>query len=264
VSALGPKSDVVSGARDLLISKNRRIRGQFLVEGAPGVDAALSASMVSSLFVVDWDHELAIDARRLGVRVNLVTSPAMEALSETKSPQGVVAVCAIPNHSLEDVLNTKPQTIAVCAGVSDPGNLGTIIRTAAAVGADAVITTSGSVDVWSGKVVRATAGNFANIAIISGIDDSQLKSSLQSHNLQILATTGLASHALFDAEVVSAMNSPHAWVFGNEAHGLSDVWVYDGVMTVRIPMKTEVESLNVSAAAAVCLFASQFAARFSS
>jgi TrmH family RNA methyltransferase len=176
----------VTGARDLLQSKNRRTRNQFLAEGPQGVEAALQAELAKSVFVTDWDSDLAALARSCGVRVNLVTAPAMDALCETVSPQGVVAVCDIPDSSLEAVLATKPRSLAVCVGVSDPGNLGTIIRTAAASGVDAVITTSGSVDAWSGKVVRATAGTFAVIPVIAGLDDAMLRTTLQNIRLHYL------------------------------------------------------------------------------
>jgi TrmH family RNA methyltransferase len=260
---LGPKSDVVTGARDLLQNKNRRTRNQFLVEGPQGVEAALQAELVSSIFVADWDTELAVIAREHGVRVNLVTTPAMEALSETVSPQGIVAVCSIPDVSLEDVLATKPRQLAVCVGISDPGNLGTIIRTAAASGVDAVITTAGSVDAWSGKVVRATAGTFTSVPVIAGLDESMLRRALQANNFTMLATTGGAAHDIYDKTIVEMYTKPHAWLLGNEAHGLPEQWLFDGVVQVKIPMEREVESLNVASAAAVCFFASQFAQRFS-
>ena len=262
-SALGPKSDVVAGARELLQNKNRRTRNQFLVEGPQGVEAAIDAGLASSVFVTDWDSELAELARKVGVRVNLVTVPAMEALCETISPQGVVAVCAIPDASLETVLANKPQQLAVCVGISDPGNLGTIIRTAAASGVDAVITTAGSVDAWSGKVVRATAGTFASIPVIAGLEESMLRRSLQEHDFELLATTGGAQLDIYDDAIVAMYAKPHAWLLGNEAHGLPQQWLFDGVVQIRIPMQREVESLNVSSAAAVCFFASQFAQRFS-
>ena len=263
-SALGPKSDVVAGARDLLLNKHRRARGQFLVEGPQGVEAALAADLAQSLFVTDWNQELAVLARKHSIRVNFVTPQALEALTETITPQGVVAVCKTPSHLLEDVLASKPASIAICVGVSDPGNLGTIIRTAAAMGVGAVVTTVGSVDAWSGKVVRATAGTFASVPVIAGIDDAQLRAVLTAAGYALLATTGNAQDAILDAPILKHLASPHAWLLGNEAHGLSDAWLDADVNQVRIPMHNEVESLNVSSAAAMCFFVSQFSARFSS
>lgn len=263
-SALGPKSDVVAGARDLLLNKHRRARGQFLVEGPQGVEAALAADIAQALFVTDWDFDLAVLARKHSIRVNLVTPQALEALTETVTPQGVVAICKTPSHQLEDVLASEPKFIAVCVGISDPGNLGTIIRTAAAMGAGAVVTTAGSVDAWSGKVVRATAGTFTAVPVIAGIDDDQLRNALKVAKFEVLATTGSAEVEILDSEVIGVLAKPHAWLLGNEAHGLNDSWLSSDVVQVRIPMQNDVESLNASSAAAMCLFVSQFSARFSS
>ena len=261
-SALGPKSDVVSGALALQESKNRRIRQQFLVEGFQNVEAALEANLVSSVFVTDWQHELAEIARRNNIKVQFVTDAALKALADAVTPQGIVAVCEIPRTSLEDVVNEKSSPLVVCIGVGDPGNLGTIIRTAAAFNAGAVITSAGSADAWSSKTIRSTAGAFASLPILSGLDEQLILNSLSK--FKTLATTGAATPTILDKQVVELLHQPHAWIFGNEAHGLGETWLYNAAMQVNIPVSNKVESLNVASAAAVCLFASAFAARFSS
>ncbi|MEY3408148.1 MAG: hypothetical protein RL038_1209, partial [Actinomycetota bacterium] len=154
VDLLGPKSDAVRGAQLLLQSKNRRSRRQFLAEGPQAVNAALAAGLVQHLYVTE---DLADEYKKSGAdRIYLVTDAGLRAISETEHPSGIVAVVNQPDVSLESV--TSNAKILVAAEISDPGNLGTMIRTAAACGYDYVITTSGSTDMWSGKVVRSTAG----------------------------------------------------------------------------------------------------------
>lgn len=248
---LGPHSDAVSGARLLLQSKNRRIRREFLVEGPQGVEAALSAGWVTSLYVTEADHPLALLAHSIGVRVYVVTEQALAAISETVTPQGVVAVCSMPETHLEEV---RSGTVVVCAGISDPGNLGTIIRTAAAAGATAVITTSGSADIFGGKCIRSTVGTFTKISLLGPFPDTDVISHLKHSGMPILATTGSGVNVLSDAKVAAVLAGAHAWVFGSEAHGLSQEWLDSADVPVRIPMAHGVESLNAASAAAICLF----------
>jgi len=248
---LGPHSDAVSGARLLLQSKNRRQRREFLVEGPQGVAAALEAGWVKSLYAVDEFDELVRFAQRERVRVYHVTDAGLAAISETVTPQGVVAVCAMPDNSLEAIFGG---TVVVCAGISDPGNLGTIVRTAAAAGASAVVTTSGSADFFNGKCIRSTVGTFTKIPVVGPFSDAEVISHLNSVNLPILATTGNTEHVLGDESVRAINAGDHAWAIGSEAHGLSPEWLSAARIKVRIPMANGVESLNAATAAAICLF----------
>ena len=251
---LGPHSDAVSGARLLLQAKHRRIRREFLVEGPQGVEAALESGWATSLYATDLDHPLVLRAQSTGIRIYRVTDQGLAAISETVSPQGVVAVCSMPETQLEAV---RSGTVVVCAGISDPGNLGTIIRTAAAAGASAVITTTGSADLFGGKCIRSTVGTFTKIALLGPFPDGEVISHLKSSAIPILATTGSGMNLLSDNKVGSILAGAHAWVFGSEAHGLSHVWLDSADVPVRIPMAAGVESLNAASAAAICLFAQQ-------
>jgi len=247
----------VSGARDLLQSKNRRIRQQFLAEGPQAVSAALAADLVSQVFVVDEFDELAQAAHRAGIRRSIVTEAGLKAMCETVSPQGIVAVCQIPEVSLEEVLTPLTGFVVVCVGVSDPGNLGTIIRTAAAAGARAVITTTGSADLWSGKVVRSTVGTFAAVAVTGPLDEDTVLTALSSRSITTVAAAGQSEVSIFGAEIAAATAGPHAWLLGSEAHGLSDQTLNQVDVVATIPMAANVESLNVASAAAICLYASR-------
>lgn len=230
----------------LLTAKGRRERGRFLVEGRTNVAAALAAGWVEALYLTDSAADLAGS----GERVYWVSEPGLKAIAETVTPQGVVAVCRQPATDWRLWLPSA-ERVVVCAGVSDPGNLGTIIRTAAAFGYDGVVATAGSADVWSGKVVRSTAGTFAKLQIAGSVPDRDLIAALSAQGAQVLVTAGAAASRL--AEVESQLRRPHVWVFGSEAHGVPDEWLSAG-RPVRIEMAAGVESLNVAAAASICLY----------
>lgn len=258
-SSLGPKSDVVSGARDLLTSRNRKARGQFLVEGPTSVAAVIEAGWAVSVLAVAEHQDLLDDAAENSIRAYLITSQAADALSDTVNSQGVFAVCRTPETSLEDLDFSSNRPLVVCWGISDPGNLGTIVRTAAAVGALAVVTTTGSSDLWNGKVLRATAGTFTAIELIGPVDEEVILDILKSQSVTTLATTGSASKSVFDPHFQTVFTKPHAWLLGSEAHGLPVDVINRVDEAVFIPMDEAVESLNVATAAAICLYASKIA-----
>lgn len=177
------------------------------------------------------------------------------ALSETVTPQGLVAVCRRPSPSLDDVLAGRPRLLAVLVEPNDPGNLGTVIRTADAAGADAVVL-DGGVDPYNGKVVRSAAGSHFHLPIVEATVADVLASSLRT-----LATSGGAERDLDELADAGTLSGPTAWLFGTEAHGLPDDVIASADETVRIPIHGRAESLNLAVAAAVCLYASARAQR---
>jgi TrmH family RNA methyltransferase len=258
-SALGPKSDVVSGARDLLTTRNRKARGQFLIEGPTSVAAVIEAGWAVNVLAVAEHRDVLEDAASQSIRAYLITESAAAALSETVNSQGIFAVCRTPETALEDIDFSDTRPIVVCWGVSDPGNLGTIIRTAAAVNALAVITTTGSADMWNGKVLRSTAGTFTAIDLIGPLAEDVVLELLKSHGVTTLATSGTSRTSVFDPDFQKSLKTPHAWLLGSEAHGLPTHVINDVDAAVYIPMSDSVESLNVATAAAICLYSSQLA-----
>lgn len=237
------KSDRVGAVRRLQQRKYRRREQRFLAEGAQAVAEALRwhPECVEEVFVAG-DSELAHAADSAGHRVTDVPEHVLGAMAETVSPQGVVAVC----RDLTFKAPANPQLIAVLHDIRDPGNAGTILRTADAAGADAVYFTGDSVDPYNGKCVRASAGSLFHIPFVScSVSDVQFA------RLQVLATSGAGSQDIRDVDLAA----PTAWVFGNEARGLPEL----GFQTVSVPIFGEAESLNLAAAAAVCLYASALA-----
>ena len=251
LSPLGPKSDAVTGARALLQAKERRIQRRFLVEGPGAVSAALDAGALRDLYTTDLADPLTSQAKAAGCRVYFVTEPALNALSETVSPRGPIGVAAIPEAELDEVL-AGARAVLICDAVSDPGNLGTMVRTAAAAGFDAVITTNGSADPWSGKVVRSSVGTCFAIPIFAGLSLDLLQSSLRRYGIASYALAGEAAADLLS--MGERLAAPHAWFVGSEAHGVSEGAKAGADLLVRIPMADGVESLNAGVAAAISMY----------
>ena len=247
--SLGPHSDVVSTARLLLESKGRRTSRKFLVEGPQNVLAAVENGIARYLLSVE-ENDVVNFAQKSRVKVYRINEAASKVLSDTKTPQGIYAVCDIPDLILADL---KVANFAIVLDrISDPGNVGTIIRTAAAFGADAVISLAGTADVWSGKVVRSTAGAFAGVNILSGVTEEELLFWAKAQNIQQFALSGEGD---CDLDSVS-LESPHLWLVGNEAGGLTQSLIDSASKNVRIPIKPNVESLNAAMAVGICAFKS--------
>jgi TrmH family RNA methyltransferase len=151
--------------------------------------------------------------------------------------------------------------VAVAVGISEPGNAGTLIRIADAMGADAVVLTDNSVDPFNGKCLRASAGSIFSVPVVSEADAVSVLKSLQEAGLQVLATTLDGGTSLEDPDLQAGLSGPTAWLFGPEAHGLPAQLAASATHRVRIPMPGNAESLNVAAAAAICLYESSRASR---
>ncbi|WP_020520028.1 TrmH family RNA methyltransferase [Catelliglobosispora koreensis] len=238
----------VSAAIKLHRRKDRDATGLFLAEGPQAVNEALAAGVVKELFSTRSDYPNA----------TLVTEEALQALADTVSPQGVVAVCEQASVPLGQLKAGK--LIAVAVDIRDPGNAGTILRTADAAGASAVIFAGEAVDPYNGKCVRASAGSLFHVDIVRERSAATVMTALAKHGMQILATSGRGATDLFELEPHLA--KPTAWLFGSEAHGLP-AEVLEKAQAVRVPIYGGAESLNLAAAAAVCLYASARAQRSS-
>jgi len=234
----------------------RRRAARFLAEGPNLVEAALRRGLVIEVFVTE--AALTRFGPMLGdAPVHLVTDRAAKALSDTVTPVGLVAVCEVPATSLSNVLGGSPDLIAVAADISEPGNAGTVIRIADAMGADAVVLAGHSVDPYNGKCLRASAGSIFAIPVVTETDAGGAVSALCDAGLRVLATSLDGDTSLDDAD----LTGPTAWLFGPESHGLPAELAAMATARVRIPMAGGAESLNVAAAAAICLYQSARAHR---
>ena len=193
--------------------------------------------------------------------VTPVSRDVLAAMAETVTPQGLLGVAPLLDVPLERALSGRPRLVAVLEAVNDPGNAGTVLRTADAAGADAVVLTEGSTDPHGGKCVRATAGSLWHLPVVSGAPLEQTVQALHAAGLTVLATTGAGEHDLDDLQDHDELAGPTAWLFGSEAAGLTDRALALADRTVRIPLRGSAESLNLATAAAVCLYASARAHR---
>jgi TrmH family RNA methyltransferase len=194
------------------------------------------------------------------VPVHRVSGAVMATLAQTVTPQGLVAICGFVDVSLDAALAGKPRLIALLANVRDPGNAGTVIRTADAAGAEAVVLTEESVDVYNSKCVRASAGSVFHVAVVVRISVAHAVDSLRTAGIRVLAADG--SGGDLDAWIASGgLAQPTAWMFGNEAWGMPAELIALADDVIRVPIHGRAESLNLAAAAAVCLYASARAHR---
>ncbi len=190
-----------------------------------------------------------------GQAVSEISPKAAASLSETSTPQGLIAVCSAVDVPISQALAGTPRLVAVLVEPNDPGNAGTVIRTADAAGADAVVLVGG-VDLYNGKTVRASAGSLFHLPITTLPETGDLLALAGAAGLQSLATSGSATTDLDRLEHAGGLSRPTLWLFGSEAHGLPGE-VLDGAdLTVRVPIHGRAESLNLAAAAAICLYAS--------
>ncbi|HET8992484.1 MULTISPECIES: TrmH family RNA methyltransferase [unclassified Rhodococcus (in: high G+C Gram-positive bacteria)] len=248
---------VVSAVK-LLRAAERRKTGRFLAEGENSVTAALAAGVVHDIFVTEDAAEryrdLVTTAQKRGIRVGLVTDRAAGRLSDTVSPPGLVAVCDTLDVPLGSALDSGARLLAIPVEMGEPGNAGTLIRVADAVGADAVILAGDSVDPHNGKCVRSSAGSVFHLPLVRERDTSRVLDAVTAAGVRVLATAADGEVDLDEADELLA--GPTAWLFGSEAHGLPPEVAARADHRVRIPIRGRAESLNLATAAAICMYAS--------
>ncbi|GAA3316877.1 RNA methyltransferase [Arthrobacter ramosus] len=277
-----PRADRVRDVAKLAGRPARLKRSRFLAEGPQAVREALvlhreraaagEPGIVHEVFAsescLDRLPELAELAD--GVALRLANDDVLAAMADTVNPQGIVAVCGFVDVSLESVLDAGPRLIAVMCQVRDPGNAGTVLRAADAAGADAVVLTASSVDIYNPKAVRSTAGSLFHLPVVLGADVEELVALCRERGIGILAADGYGTLNLDKlqdenaarrlgasaAPSAYALEAPTAWLFGNEAQGLSDSELALADHRVAVPVYGSAESLNLGTAATVCLYAS--------
>lgn len=258
-------------ARRLIRRVRRDQAREFLAEGPQAVrEAVATPGVVLEVFGTpaafdqhgDWLAEAPVSLQP-------ISDKAAAGLSETVHPQGLIARCRFLDVPIARVMGGSARLIAVLAGVADPGNAGTILRTADAAGADAVIFTQGSVDPYNGKCVRASAGSLFHLPIVRAGVYAEIRAELAGAGFQVLGAASTATRTLGEPDTDRLLRARSAWVFGSEAHGLAEIESAaerSGAVVdehIRIPIWGRAESLNVAAAASICLYASATAQRHS-
>jgi TrmH family RNA methyltransferase len=270
---IGAHSPRLKAARRLTKRAFRQRERAFLAEGPQAVAEAFHCgARVTDLFVTaparSRHHDLVAEVAAGGIPVHVVDGEIMDELAQTVTPQGLLAVCDFVDVPLAELTAGAQVTaqagaglVALLANVRDPGNAGTVLRTADAAGAHAVVFADASVDPYNGKCVRASAGSLFHLPVVAGASLEEAASALRQAGLRIVAADGRAGRPLDDPGVQARLAGPTAWMFGNEAWGLPPELVALADEAIAVPIYGRAESLNLAAAAAVCLYASARAQR---
>jgi RNA methyltransferase, TrmH family len=263
-----PRSPRVRAVAKLAKRDARSETGLFLLEGPQAVAEALQyrpellVELYATPTALERYSDIARGAAEAGLEVEFVSEVVLDAMADTVTPQGVIAVCRQFPTSLKDILGNEPKLIAILEEVRDPGNAGTIIRAADAAGADAVILTGRSVDLYNPKVVRATTGSLFHLPVAVGSELEGVVERIKGIGLQVIAAD-IKGADLLAARKAGALAAPTAWLFGNEARGLSDEHYALADWVITVPIYGHAESMNLATAASVCLYESAFAQRSS-
>lgn len=239
--------------------------GRFLAEGRQAVAEALGTSAIREVLVsessIDQHRDLLTVARASGVAAVRVAPAVFAELAATVTPQGIAAVCDAIDVPLTESLSAAARLVVLCDQVRDPGNLGTVIRCADAFGADAVLVSTDSVDLYNPKTVRATTGSVFHLPITVGVDVTAAVSAARGSGLRTYGADAAARLSIDDLAASGELGRPTLWVFGNEAWGLTPQHAALLDEIVALPMYGRAESLNLSTAAAVMLYATATAQR---
>ena len=230
--------------------KERKAAGQFVAEGLQCAREALksnSGPRIETLYLTNNGRSKVEEISDLSaLNVVDVSDEVMKEMSETITPQGILAVCAIPQITFDSIALNGSRRFIYLSEVQDPGNAGTILRSADAFAMDAVITSPGSVDMYSPKVVRSTAGSLWHIPVFESLRlEELLNLGLNAFSLGAEGSKSLSQYQMSGDTVA---------VFGNEARGLSTGQNVDSIDAVSIPMPGNAESLNLSAAASIVMY----------
>lgn len=240
--------------REILRGKKERTGNILIVEGRRLIETALASEAgIGKVFFTDtFQSKNGVFLSQLsGKSSELIETSdhVLSQLADTETPQGIVAEVSHKSRKLPELSLQGIPLIVVCDGIQDPGNLGTIIRTADAAGADAVILLPGTCDPFLPKGIRATAGSIFNLPVLFSRPEA-LVEWLRKESIILMVSDVHALTSIFDAD----MKNPLALVFGNEASGVSEYLKSRGKVGVKIPIPGKAESLNVATSAAICLY----------
>lgn len=252
-----PENEQLKLIRALQLRKRREAHGKMLLEGVRFLEEALEAGVQLELaaysprVMANQRGQRLVEAvRQVCPTVLAVTDTLMEKLAGTDSPQGVLAVAGIPEFGLEDLEAGAGSCLVVLDGLQDPGNLGTIVRTAAAAGAGGLILGKGTVDLYNPKVLRATMGAVFRLPVLTGVELPGVLGWLKKRDVRLAAADPRSARLYFEEDYTK----PTAFLIGNEGSGLSPEVSALAEVRVAIPMASGVESLNAAVSAGLLMY----------
>lgn len=237
--------------------RSREREGAFLIEGYRELRRAVDARLpmdelftCPELYLGENEDRLLADAReRCGAEITPVAKAVFEKMAYRDRPEGLLAVAPIPEWSLDRLADTDGGLYVVAVTIEKPGNLGTILRCADAVGADGVIVCDRCTDLFNPNVVRASIGTLFTVPAVEAVSDEVLRW-LRERHVRTVATSPDAKIAYTDADLTGAV----AIVLGSEQYGLDERWLAETEVQVQIPMAGAADSLNVAMATVVVLY----------
>jgi TrmH family RNA methyltransferase len=252
-SISSPNNALLKRIRGLHERKTREKTGMFLLEGPKAVGEAFDKQLrIRDLVVSEtfWKQDASVFAGQDVELVNIVEDKLLKELSTQTTPAGIIATADMPRFSMDDLFASKPPLVVIAHAIQDPGNLGTIFRTALAASATGVILTRGTVDCFNPKVVRAASGALFAMPTIWDMSLADAAAAVRERGLRVVGMEPTASTSLFEAD----LSGPVAIVLGNEGQGFTadDLDIVDE--QISIPMNPASESLNVAICGAIVLF----------
>lgn len=249
----GLQNLVVKAAAELKQKKYRTQNGLYLAEGLRTAEEAVAYKAVETLFYVATDDErtmrLLEDAAAQNIKLVCVSENVMKKIADTETPQGIIAVCKMRQPKLENLL-ASGKMLLVLDRVGDPGNIGTMLRTADAAGIGGLVLLKGCADIYAPKTVRSSMGSLFHIPVLSGVSEQEFVSAAKKAGYDLLVTCLDGADNLYKADLSGRI----AFVMGNEAGGVSETLLEKADKRVYIPMAGRAESLNVAMAAGIVMF----------
>ncbi len=251
------QNNLVKFVRGLRDKRNREKEGCYLIEGVKSVQEAVTAGACPLKLIISerGDKYFLLEEVFSGLDENVqiyrVTDEVMSYMSETDSPQGVMAIFPLPEADISTISVSESSLLVVIDSVQDPGNVGTIIRTADAFGVQAVVLTKGCADVYNSKTLRSSMGSVFHIPVVRDVEAADLWAYFKDNGIYVAATT-LAENSVTLPEI--EFTRPMALVFGSEGKGVSPEMVNHSDVLVKIPIPGSAESLNVAVASGIVLY----------
>ena len=249
----GLQNPVVKAAAELKQKKYRTQNSLYLAEGLRTAEEAVAYKAVETLFYVATDDDrtmrLLEDAAMQNIKLVCVNENVMKKIADTETPQGIIAVCKMRQPKLENLL-AGGKMLLVLDRVGDPGNIGTMLRTADAAGIGGLVLLKGCADIYAPKTVRSSMGSLFHIPVLSGVSEQEFVSAAKKAGYDLLVTCLDGADNLYKADLSGRI----AFVMGNEAGGVSETLLEKADKRVYIPMAGRAESLNVAMAAGIVMF----------